>query len=147
MTTESLLGQEWMTLQNNFEQAERSALAVKLLAVVVTGFAMTMGWDALLLAVLLAVLWFQEGIVRTSQARLGQRIVRLEFLIKQALTEQYAQSVHTGGAPFQLHSEWLASRQGGRGLLAEYVSHACRPTVAFPYVVLLVVVGFLTIIQ
>ena len=147
MNTETLLGQEWMTLQNNFEQVERSALAVKLLAVVVTGFAMTMGWDALLLGVLLALLWLQEGIVRTSQARLGQRILQLEYWIKLASTEQYAQSTHSGGAPFQLHSEWLASRQGGSGLIAEYVRHACRPTVAYPYAVLLLLVGFLTILQ
>ena len=41
------------------------------------------------------------------------------------------------GLPFQLHTQWLAARPGAAGLLRDYISNALRPTVAYPYVVLI----------
>ena len=43
-----------------------------------------------------------------------------------------------GGKACQLHSQWLAQRPGTFGLLQEYARSALRPTVAFPYPLLLV---------
>jgi hypothetical protein len=121
------LSQEWTTLQNNYEQAERSALLVKLAAVTlcVGGYALGVPYE--LIGGTALLLWIQESLCRTSQARLGERIVRVEALVKNAAPAASA---------CQLHTEWLASRQGSVGLLAEYASHALRPTVAFPYAVL-----------
>lgn len=124
------LGQEWTTLQNNYEQMERNALMVKLAAVV-----LCVGGDALgvpyeLIGGTALLLWVQESLCRTSQARLGERIVRVEALVRNAAPANSA---------CQLHTEWLASRQGSVGLLGEYTGHALRPTVAFPYAVLVVV--------
>jgi hypothetical protein len=39
----------------------------------------------------------------------------------------------------QLHSEWQAGRGALTGMLIEYATSASRPTVAFPYVALLLV--------
>ena len=82
------------------------------------------------------VLWLQEGIFKTWQSRLGERLVQLEGLI--------AQDQPPAGAAFQLHSGWMARRAGARALLAEYAASAARPTVAFPYVVLLLVLILLS---
>ncbi len=130
------LGQEWVALQNSFEQYEKGALSIKLLAVVLCAAGFMLALHEAMISLLLLVLWLQEGIYRTSQARLGARIVRLEQAIKAG----------EEGMAFQLHSEWLASRRGIFGLLAEYGANALRPTVAFPYAVLLLLIGLLVVL-
>ena len=101
--------QEWITLQNNHEQHEKNCLSVKLVAVVLFGVALAWGFNDSLIGALLGILWFQEGMLRTFQSRLGARILRIE------------QALRPGMAPaamaFQLHSEWLAERQGVVGRL------------------------------
>ena len=124
------LSHEWSTLQNNYEQMERNALLVKLTAVVlcVGGYALGVPYEILGGTALL--LWVQESLCRTSQARLGERLVQVEALVRDAAPASNA---------CQLHTEWLASRKSGGGLWGEYAAHALRPTVAFPYAVLVVV--------
>jgi len=133
-----LLSQEWITLQNNCEQYEKGGLFIKLVSVVLTFAGLVLNLNAVLLAAMVALLWVQEGIFRTFQSRLGQRILQVEGLIRQGGAEP-SQPPSGGVAPglaFQLHSEWQASRKTGLGLLGEYATSACRPTVAFPYAVL-----------
>jgi hypothetical protein len=36
----------------------------------------------------------------------------------------------------QLHSDWQTRRPGSFGLMREYAANAIRPTIAFPYIVL-----------
>ncbi|GGC85640.1 hypothetical protein [Undibacterium terreum] len=122
---------EWVTLQNNIEQYERTALLIKLLAICLFTAVLIMGLHATLVAVLILIFWLQEAIFRTSQFRLGERIVRVEGLIKAGMQTEIA--------GFQLHSEWLASRKGLQGLLLEYLGSALKPTVAFPYAALLLI--------
>jgi hypothetical protein len=123
------LAQEWVTLQTQHEQYEQSALLIKLTGVVLVaaGWVLSVsGWGV---AVLVAVLWVQESIYRTCQARLGERLLRVEQFLKA--------NPSPASAAFQLHSEWLAGRPGLAGLLAEYAASARRPTVAFPHVFLM----------
>ncbi len=127
------LTQEWITLQNNHERYETGALLIKLVGVAAWGAGMAWGLNDKLVGALSLVLWAQEGIFRTFQARLGERILRVESLIGKSEAEQ------ADGAAFQLHSEWLAGRPGGAGLLLEYARSAARPTVAFPYALLLLI--------
>ena len=121
------LGQEWMTLQNNHEHYERGALALKLVSVVLAFALLAVNLPAPIVACVVAALWLQEGIYRTSQSRLGARLLVLERLIRG----------DESGMPFQLHTQWQAARPGVGGLLREYLSNAGRPTVAYSYVVLL----------
>lgn len=130
MDTTGLQG-EWHTLQGNCEQYERHALTIKLAAVAITVAAPAFGWTWLATGALLLVLWLQEGIFRTSQARLADRLLRIE--------RQLADG--GGNAAPRLHIEWESGRRGTVGLLAEYAVHAARPTVAYPYVVLIVLSG------
>lgn len=129
MTTTTLpaLQHEWHTLQNNHEQYERSALFIKLTTVVLAAVGIGLGFSPLKVAVVIAILWLQEGILRTSQSRIGARILSIE---EQLLHD-------TGAHPCQLHSAWLAGRSGTFGLLKEYLANALRPTVAYPYAVLI----------
>lgn len=124
------LAQEWVALQSHHEQYEQSALLIKLAGVVLAAAGWVMVVNVWGLAMLLAILWLQEGIYRTSQSRLGERLLKVEQLLK-------GDSSNSAEA-FQLHSEWLAGRAGLTGLLAEYAGSAVRPTVAFPHVVLIV---------
>jgi len=119
--------QEWTTLQNNYEAYERGALLIKLMAIVLLSAGYALALPSALGAGLALLLWAQESIYRTYQARLGARIARVEALVANKAPAHSA---------FQLHTEWLAQRQGTAGLVAEYAAHALRPTVAFPYALL-----------
>lgn len=125
----SALGREWTTLQDNYEQYERSSLLIKLSGVALFIACAALALDGLLVLLLLAILWLQEAILRTSQSRLGERILRIERLLRD--TAQPAPPA------CQLHSEWLVARPGLAGLLREYGRNMLRPTVAMPYVVLM----------
>lgn len=129
MDTE-LLGREWAALHRDSELQERSALWIKLAAVAVAVVALALSFDTVLTMLLLAVLWLQEAIVRTGQARLSTRLLRIEALLRE--------TPPVAGQACQLYSEWAASRPGSLGLVAEYAAKALRPTVAFPYAALLV---------
>jgi hypothetical protein len=132
MTT-SHLSLEWQTLQNNHEQHERNALLIKLVCVAasVAGLAaqVSAGW----LALMVAILWVQEGIVKTYQARLSDRLLTVEALLLDSDAPKTA--------AMQLHSEWVVKRPGTLALIAGYAVSACRPTVAFPYAFLLIAVA------
>ena len=127
------LGKEWQTLQDNHEQYEKMSLAVKLLGVALCFITFAVPVDVLLSCAVLMVLWLQEAILRTGQARLGDRLLRIETLLRQA---DDAPGAGISGA-YALHLNWQATRPGTVGLTVEYLSHAQRPTVAFPYVALL----------
>lgn len=124
------LAQEWTTLQNNHESYERSALLIKLVAVVLSAFAWVLGLDVAVLCALVLMLWFQEAVLKTWQIRLAARLIAIEVVFKRG--------PQSGDEPFQLHSQWLVQRSGLAGLLVEYARSASRPTVAFPYAVLVV---------
>ncbi|MEJ6005027.1 hypothetical protein WG899_05680 [Paucibacter sp. AS339] len=121
---------EWLALQAHHEQYERAALGIKLLAVALCALAFS-HWAAVArgLWLLIGLLWLQEAIFKTFQGRLGERLLRVEALLREPDAAP--------GQAMQLHSEWLAGRAGGLGLLREYLRSACRPTVAFPYPVLM----------
>ena len=143
MSINELLGQEWTTLQNNHEHYERGGLLLKVVAVVLMAAGVGLGFDAIFVGAMVALLWVQEGIYRTFQSRIGARILRVEALVRDGglpATNATLGAAPTG-LPYQLHSEWLATRQGVVGLMAEYARCACRPTVAFPYA--LIVLGLM----
>ena len=110
---------------------------------VLTAAGVGLGSEAIFVGAMVTLLWVQEGIYRKFQARIGARILNVESPGRDG-------GLHAGETPlagtpagpaFQLHSEWLATRQGVAGLLAEYARSACRPTVAFPYA--LIVLGLM----
>ena len=129
MDTKEHLAQEWITLQNNHESYERSALWIKLVAVVLSALAWVSGLVPQVCGALVLILWLQEAVLKTWQNRLADRLADIEAMFRGA-----AEGVEL---LFQLHSRWQAQRPGLRGLLLDYGRSAIRPTVAFPYVALL----------
>jgi hypothetical protein len=120
------LQQEWLALQAQHERYEGLALVVKLAAFA----AAVLVPDDGLACALLALLWLQEAVLKTFQSRLGERLLVIEAGVKAG----------DGTVAMQLHSDWLASRPRGAGLLAQYLKSALRPTVALPYPLLMVLV-------
>ena len=118
---------EWCLLQNQFDSYEKHSLYIKLSAVfatVIPWFTDTFGIIAVLI---LVVLWGQDAIWKTFQSRMESRLLKLEEAIAQA---------QESGA-FQFNSQFLDGRYSGAALLGEYAKQVLRPTVAFPYVILL----------
>lgn len=123
---------EWEILQPLYERYEWSALAIKLLAVALFSAGVAIDMQGFWLVVLCLVMWLQDGIFKTYQARLGARLLRIE----QWLAGDVAAATLQG---FQLHRDWAAQPAGSVVLLLEYLRSASRPTVAFPYAVLALV--------
>ena len=123
----NVLHQEWLALQAQHERYEGLALLVKLAAFAVV----VVVPDNLLALALLALLWLQEAVLKTFQGRLADRLLVVEAGLKSG-----AETV----AAMQLHSDWLASRPRGAGLIAQYLKSALRPTVALPYPLLMLLV-------
>jgi hypothetical protein len=134
MDSKTLLGQEWQTLQDNHEQHERNALCIKLACLALCLVGLALRAPPVWIGITVLLCWGQEGIYKTYQSRLAERLLRIEALLGQPEPEQPA---------MQLHSEWTASRPGSIGLIVSYALSACRPTVAFPYlpIVLMLLVG------
>lgn len=120
------LHQEWLALQSQHERYEALSLGVKLAAFAVVVLAP----DPRLTLPLLGLLWLQEGVLKTFQARLGDRLLAIEPAIKS----------DEAAAAMQLHSDWAARRPRGGALVAQYLKSALRPTVALPYPVLMALV-------
>lgn len=131
MSTLPLLAQEWQVLQQQHAQHERNALCIKLLATSIAFISLAVVVDLLLVGVLIVTLWLQEAMIRTTQARLALRLMRLETL--------HRENSQQSSEAFQLHTQWRATRGNVIGLLGEYLSNLLRPTVAIPYAVLLMV--------
>ncbi|MBL8428496.1 MAG: hypothetical protein JNJ95_01215 [Dechloromonas sp.] len=128
MESSSLLGLEWQTLQENHERHEQNALLIKVscLALSIAGLAggLALSW----IAFTILLCWIQEGIFKTYQARLSDRLLKIESLLGQTEPTE---------PPMQLHAEWASSRPGGGALITGYITSALRPTVAFPYLPML----------
>jgi len=125
------LSQEWNTLQNNYEQYEKSALLIKLAAIALCAIGLVLAVETTMIVAVVLVLWVQEGIFRTYQSRLGDRLLRIEKLL--------AGEAQSEGAAFQLHTEWQVCRPGAVGLITQYAANIRKPTVAFPYAILVVI--------
>ena len=127
MHTPSLLSQEWTTLHQDHERYDRYGLLIKLTAVLACLISLGLAMSLWLAVIFVLVLWLQEGIWRTVQARTSERLLAIEKLL-----------ADTGDQPaMQFYTNWEANRPGTVGLINEYVLNAIRPTVVYPYVILL----------
>lgn len=128
-----LLQSEWTTLQNQYDSYEKCSLLIKLLNVMVTCVLVFFTTSACESLIPIAILWLQDAIWKTFQGRIGERILAVEA----ALTAE-------NDAPaMQFNRAWLANRKGSIGLIAEYIIHAVKPTVAYPHIVLCVFAGYM----
>ena len=120
---------EWVILQNQYEQYERYALGIKLLAVTLCFWGFTSSISYLAVIFIVLVLWLQEAVWKTFQGRTENRLMELEARID---GQSYGAEV-----AFQVHRKWSITKGGNQDLIAEYMASAKRPTVMFPYVPLI----------
>lgn len=123
-----LARREWIILHRDYERYEQFALVVKLFAVGTCLICWLFSLGIVVSNLFVLVLWLQEGIWKTYQRRIGARIL----LVEKTMVEPAS----SDNSAFQLYSSWGATRRGAVRLIAEYFSSALRPTVAYPYVVL-----------
>lgn len=120
---------EWVILHEGIEKYERPALALKAGALILTLVFLFTPLSSLWFISLTLLIWLQEGIWRTSQARMEQRILHVERAL---------QMNETVTEPFQMYSQWQTYRGSQADLVAEYLANARRPTVAYPYLVMII---------
>lgn len=124
--TNKLLSQEWTNLHQDHERYDRYGLLIKLTAALTCLLALGLSMSLWLTLSFILVLWLQEGIWRTIQARTSERLLAVETSM-----------ANSGDLPaMQFYSNWQANRPGTVGLVKEYVLNAIRPTVAYPYLLL-----------
>lgn len=136
MTT-SHLASEWSLLQNQFDSYEKHSLLIKLSSIGVLSAAYFTNHLSVFVLLLLLILWLQDAIWKTYQARIDARLLQLE----EYLSNDHALENREGIA-FQFNSQYAKNRPSNVGLLKEYLGQSLRPTVAFPHIVLVTLLSF-----
>lgn len=112
----------WLALHQQVEAYEGRALMIKLSALALSTLAMLYHQTWVAMAIL-PLLWLLDGIYKTFQGRLEKTLLKVE-------------QEDGNGAP-RLYSNWQQQRPSALGLIGEYLRAALRPTVAFPYPLLI----------
>ncbi|MBO1255964.1 hypothetical protein J3L16_09735 [Alteromonas sp. 5E99-2] len=135
MTSEprDLLAEEWKLMQGQFDLYECYSLIIKLISIVLAALSLIFGYTHFVMVLLVCVLWLQDAIWKTFQGRIEVRLLELEAFLSDDEETELA-------LPFQFNTRYSESRPGTVGLLIEYLKQAARPTVAFPYCVLILLV-------
>ena len=132
----SHLASEWSLLQNQFDSYEKHSLLIKLSSVGVLAAAYFTNHLSVFVLLLLLILWLQDAIWKTFQARIDARLLQLEdYLSNENALE------NRDGIAFQFNSLYAQNRPGSVGLLKEYLRQSLRPTVAFPHIVLVAILA------
>ena len=129
--SQSPLAAEWAVLQNQYDSYEKFSLLIKLLAIAVLATTVVSGSARLLIPAILLVLWLQDAIWKSFQGRIATRLLQLERCL--ADRDGPTSSHHE---PYQYNSQFAENRPGTVALIAEYLQQTLRPTVAYPYLVL-----------
>jgi len=137
------LVQEWLKLHGCHESYERYALIIKLLAVTLTTLLIVFAQSYLVILLVLAVLWLQEGIWKTYQSRISVRIELIEHALMQIKLENENLTNKSGMSAFQFYSQWNENRSGSIALIKEYFLNSIKPTVIYPYLPLMVMPFFI----
>lgn len=134
---QSDLANEWYLLQNQFDSYEKYSLLIKLAAIGLLCTAYFLNNLDIFILFLLLILWAQDAIWKTFQSRIESRLLQLENYISSE--EQIS---NAEGRAYQFNSLYLLNRPSSIALVKEYLHQAIRPTIAFPHVLLLLMLGF-----
>ncbi len=135
---QATLEREWHSLHNHYEQSERLALGIKLLAIVLCLVGFIASQSPILMVTLLLLLWLQESIWKTFQFRSEQRLLELEKAWQNNEQSLSMGENVTSNTSLSLYSQWAESKASIKARLAEYLFTAIRPTIAYPYVLLII---------
>ncbi|MEW6984404.1 hypothetical protein AAD001_17265 [Colwelliaceae bacterium 6471] len=130
--TNNDLATEWTLLQNQYDSYEKYSLVIKLVNVALFSVLVAMNSSDLLILAVVLVLWGQDAIWKTFQSRIESHLLILEKSLKKAQAD-------TQISAFQFNSLFIDKRPSSMGLMIEYAKQALRPTVAFPHILLIVI--------
>ncbi len=123
---------EWAILHNNIEKYERFSLIIKLFTLLISSLSITINMNEYVVIFLILILWLQDGIWKTFQARLEKRILLIEQIIKNKATDNET--------AYQLYSQWEENRPSVINLIKAYLFTSLKPTVAYPYAPLILLI-------
>jgi len=126
---DSNLASEWVTLQNQFDSYEKYSLLIKLCNIIIFCMAFITSTPSFFILVASALLWFQDSIWKTFQARIEGRLLTVEKLLANDLN-------HDNNYAFQFNRLFSQNRKQGLELVKEYLYQSLRPTVAFPHIII-----------
>jgi hypothetical protein len=121
---------EWLLLQSQYDSYEKHSLYIKLLSVTLLLVAEISNSVNFFMLCILIILWLQDSIWKTFQARIESRLIRIEKCILEESTE----------GVFQFNNDYQRDRLRGLSLINEYIRQAIRPTVAFPHISLAIII-------
>lgn len=130
------LANEWSLLQNQFDSYEKYSLLIKLASIGLLCVAYFLNSLSIFILPLLLILWVQDAIWKTFQSRIETRLLQLEKYI----SSEEQLNIPNDKA-YQFNSMYLKNRPSSIGLLKEYLHQAIRPTIAFPHIFLLLILG------
>jgi hypothetical protein len=120
---------EWCLLQNQFESYEKHSLYIKLSSILMLFLSEIFSVSMTSIFLILLVLWLQDAIWKTFQSRIEPRLLKIEKNIREK----------TEGSEFQFNKEYQLVETSGLSKILEYAKQAIRPTVAFPHIVLMII--------
>ncbi|MDO6428582.1 hypothetical protein Q4489_16335 [Thalassotalea sp. 1_MG-2023] len=127
----SAMHTEWQLLQNQCDSYEKHALLIKLVCIFMLFIAFVFNEISMYLVLFILLMWGQESIWKTYQSRIEQRIITLEQAIVDPTSSTQA---------YQYQREFLANRPSQLTLIKTYLQQSIRPTVAYTYLGLLLIV-------
>jgi len=128
---------EWSLLQNQLDSYEKYSLLIKLASIGVLAAAYFTDHLSAFILCLLLILWLQDAIWKNFQARIDIRLLQLEAYLSNEDNLE-----NPNGKAYQFNSLYLQNRPRSIGLIKEYLAQALRPTIAFPHLLLIVMLGF-----
>ncbi len=131
------LSQEWRILQAQSDLYETHSLWIKLICLMIFSSALLLDKISFIFIIIIAIFWLQDAIWKTFQSRIEPRLLQIEAAFN---TSQETIKI----SAYQFNSEYLAHRSSGLSLIKEYLIQALRPTIAYPYL-LLIIMGFFMI--
>lgn len=117
---------EWLLLQQSYDQMEKQALWLKVVAIVLWLYLVQNQSGLLLQLGLVLLFWLHEALWKTQQSRTESRLYALE---------QATQQAQDIGCLW--HHSWQQQRGGVFSLAVSYLKNSIKPTVAITYLALL----------
>jgi len=118
--------QEWAILHQSVDQYESYALLLKVIGITLFFVSLLIDAPIVWLISVFLVLWLQEAIWKTFQSRTEERLLMIEKAMKS----------DEASFAFVFYSQWESQRPKTLGLMKAYLVQALRPTIAYPYAVL-----------
>ena len=117
--------QEWLQLQQSYDQMEKHALWLRLLCLTLWLALVENESSFVLQAGLIGFCWLNEALWKAQQDRAGARLQALEAALRDGKD-----------IACQWQTSWQAERPGVGGLIGSYLQAALKPTVAVSYLIL-----------